>query len=94
MTIKDMAAAFHVVNENQKGDGDDKIATIECYNIPPLVAGREGPMGGDDPKVYDKPEFKIKRYFSPYLNYPCNSTANTIFLRELIHLPNIADTVD
>ena len=30
MTIKDMAPAFYVVDTDKEGDGNDKIATIEC----------------------------------------------------------------
>ena len=60
MTIKDMAAAFYVVDPGKKGDGGDKIATIECHNSIG-VPGRTGVVGADDPKLCDKPEFLVKR---------------------------------
>lgn len=61
MTIDDMAKAFYVVDEYKKGDGADKIATIECRNDHGVPAGRAGVVGGDSSKVCDHPEFKIKR---------------------------------
>ncbi len=61
MTIRDIAAAFYVVDPNKKGDGGDKIATIECHNTKGTPAGRAGVLGGESRTVCDKPEFKIKR---------------------------------
>lgn len=61
MSIKDMAAAFYVVNENKPGDGDDNIATIECDNHKGTQAGRAGMVGGDSSKVCARPSFHIKR---------------------------------
>jgi len=61
MTIKDMAANFYVVDENKKGDGADKLATITCHNTAPHAAGRAGMIGGDKPEWCNKPEFAINR---------------------------------
>ena len=61
ITIKDMAAAFYVIDPDKKGDGGDKIATIECHNSKGVPAGKAGIVGADDPKLCNKPEFLIKR---------------------------------
>ena len=65
MTIKDMAAAFYVIDPNKKGDGDDKIATIDCHNSKGAdVGGKAGTVGADDPTKCNHPAFSIKRYES------------------------------
>lgn len=69
MSIKEIAAAFYVVDETKKGDGNDKMATITCHNEKPVSAGRAGAVGGHSPKVCDKPEFKINRYCQPQFPY-------------------------
>lgn len=64
ITIRDMAAAFYVVDPGKNGDGDDKIATIDCHNSngTNLPANRVGNIGGNDPKLCNKPQFLIKRF--------------------------------
>jgi hypothetical protein len=61
ITIKDMAAAFYVVDPEKQDDGSDKIATIVCHNSKGVAAGRAGMLGADSSKVCANPEFKIKR---------------------------------
>ena len=61
MTIKDMAAHFYVVDENKKGDGSDKMATITCHNFKGTPAGKAGIVGADNPKWCNKPVFAINR---------------------------------
>ena len=51
ITIKDMAAAFYVVDPEKQGDGGDKIATIECQNSKGVTAGRAGILGVDSSKM-------------------------------------------
>ena len=63
MTIKDMTAAFYVTDPNKKGDGSDKIATIDCHNSKPAnVGGIADTVGADDPTKCNHPAFSIKRY--------------------------------
>ena len=61
MSIKDMVAAFYVVDDTKPNDGADQIATIECHNKKGKALGRAGTIGGDSPKVCDNPTFSIKR---------------------------------
>ena len=68
MSIKDLAAAFYVVDKNKPNDGADKIATIECDNHKGTPAGRAGIIGGDSSKVCARPSFHIKRYTLKLVN--------------------------
>ena len=61
MTIKDMAAAFHVIDPEKTDDGKDKIATIDCHNKKGVNEGKVGIVGADDPTLCNSPEFLIKR---------------------------------
>lgn len=61
MTIEDMAAAFYVEDPGKKGDGDDKIATIECHNSQGIQGAKDSGMGADKPDKCNDPVFKIKR---------------------------------
>ena len=61
MTIKAMAAEFYVVDDTKRGDGADKIATIECHNNKGVPAGRAGIVGADNPKLCNHPTFSVKR---------------------------------
>ena len=61
MTIKEMAAAFYVTDSDKKGDGNDKMAIINCHNNKGTQEGIAGVIGADDPKVCNKPEFKLNR---------------------------------
>jgi len=61
MSIKDMVAAFYVVDDTKLNDGADQIATIECHNKKGKALGRAGTIGGDRPSVCDNPTFSIKR---------------------------------
>ena len=61
MTIKDMAAAFYVIDPDKKGDGGDKIATIDCHNSKGATGGRNGKVGADPPNRCAHPEFQVKR---------------------------------
>ena len=70
MTIKDMAAAFYVIENEKKGDGGDKIATINCHNFKGVAAGKAGVVGADSHKVCDKPEFLVKRCILPESRSP------------------------
>lgn len=47
MTIKDMVAAFYVIDPTKSGDGGEKIAAIHCHNRRGVPAGRAGIVGGD-----------------------------------------------
>ena len=62
MSIKDMAAAFYVIDPTKKGDGGDKIATIDCHNKRGTPAGRAGVIGGDNFALCNHPEFLVNRY--------------------------------
>ena len=61
MTIKDMAAVFYVIDPTKNGDGNDKIATIDCHNSKGVPGGKAGIVGADNPKLCNHPEFLIKR---------------------------------
>ena len=61
MTIKDMAAAFYVVDGTKSGDGGDKIATITCHNKLSVPTSHENTTPGDTPDVCNHPEFKLNR---------------------------------
>jgi len=63
MTIEDMAAQFYVIDPIKDGDGNDKIATIDCHNKKGAnVGGKAGIVGADDPTLCNHPEFLIKRF--------------------------------
>ncbi|KAL9602195.1 MAG: hypothetical protein Q9179_002621 [Wetmoreana sp. 5 TL-2023] len=85
MTIKDMAAAFYVVDPDKEGDGSDKIATIECNNSKGVPGGRAGTVGKDSPKLCNDPHFLIKREMVHLPNI--NETADKVIDR-IIPAPN------
>lgn len=62
MTIKDMAAAFYVIDPDKPGDGSDKVATINCHNSKGSHGGLAGIVGADNPTLCNHPEFLINRY--------------------------------
>ncbi|KAK4697792.1 COMPASS component SWD3, partial [Lecanoromycetidae sp. Uapishka_2] len=79
MSIKDMAAAYYVVDETKPGDGSDKIATITCNNNKGIPAGKAGIVGGDPSTVCDNPTFAINR---PLITLPViGATADKVFNR-------------
>ncbi len=61
MSIKDIAAAFYVIDPTKKGDGDNEVATIDCNNKYGAPA-KDRLIGGDNFLLCNHPTFAIKRY--------------------------------
>ncbi len=51
MTIKDIVAAFYVIDPTKSGEGGEKIATIHCHDKRGVPTGRAGIVGGDSFKI-------------------------------------------
>ena len=62
MSIPEMAKNFYVADPLKPNDGNDKIAVINCHNDRCTPAGKAGCIGGDSPKVCNKPTFKVNEY--------------------------------
>ena len=62
MSIKEIAAAFYVIDPTKSGDGDDKVATINCNNRAAQEAGKGGLITADPPSLCNHPTFSINRY--------------------------------
>ena len=78
MTIKDMVAAFHVVDESKEGDGDDKKAIIKCHNSLGTPVNWVGFVDGDDSKKCAHPEYVVNRYV-PVTMFISRNSSHHIF---------------
>lgn len=96
MTIPEMAANFHIVNQKVKNDGNNKIATIKCNNGAFFENPRYGTTSGDNPSLCNHPTYQVNRYVST--SHSCTGSeqlrTDTQFhsYSDLIQLPVINQT--